>query len=231
MELIAHRGGAALGPENSLEAIAASFAAGADGVEVDVRRSADEVLLLVHDPTVERRDGNAARVGEITASELRDLTFAPSLEEALEVVPSGGLMVVELKGHPWESGYDPAEPAARSAAGLLSSIDGKRVVVSSFNPFALHVVRELAPGIPTAVLTAEAFDLTSNLAAALDGGHPQCHVPAKLLDEDFVGRAHDAGRAVVAWTEDDPGRLRAFAGWGVDGVICDDPAAARRALG
>ena len=230
MELIAHRGGAALGPENSLEAISASFAAGADGVEVDVRRTADDVLVLAHDPTVERADGTSARVGDIAASELRDLVTAPSLRDAIEVVPAGRLIVVELKGHPWESGYDPTEPTARSAATLLGSLDGARVVVSSFNPFALHVMRELAPGIPTAVLTAEAFDIASNLAAAVDGGHQECHVPAKLLDEDFVARAHDAGRRVVAWTVDDPDRLRRFVAWGVDGVICDDPAGTRRAL-
>ena len=230
LELIAHRGGAALGPENTLAAIEASFAAGADGVEIDVRRTADDVLVLAHDPTIERADGSRARVSELAAAQVRALVPAPALADALAAVPEDRLLVVELKGHPWEAGYDPSEPAARAAARILRAANHQRVVVSSFNPVALHVFRELAPGTTTAVLTAEAFDLGSNLAAALEGGHDECHVPAKLLDEGFVAAAHDASRRVVAWTEDDAERLRAFVAWGVDGVICDDPRAARRAL-
>ena len=95
---------------------------------------------------------------------------------------------------------------------------------------ALAVVRERNPHATTAVLTAAAFDLDSNLAAAIHGGHDECHVPASILTEAFVERAHGEGRRVVAWTVDDPGRLRVFDGWGVDGVICDDPGAASVAL-
>lgn len=229
MELIAHRGGASLGPENSVEAIAASLAAGADGVEVDVRLTGDGALVLTHDPAVERADGTRVRVSEMTLTDVRALG-PPTLAEVLEVVPVHRLIVVELKGHPWEAGYDPEEPAAHALARMLVAGGDRRVVVSSFNPFALGVVRAEAPGTRTAVLTAEAFDLRSNLASALDGGHDECHVPARLLEEPFVGEAHAAGRRVVAWRVDDPERLRAFDAWGVDGVICDDPAAARRAL-
>jgi glycerophosphoryl diester phosphodiesterase len=229
LELIAHRGGASLGPENSLEAIVASLAAGADGVEVDVRLTADLALVLTHDPVVERADGRKIRVSEMALADVRALG-APTLEEVLDAVPADRLIVIELKGHPWEAGYDPDEPAAHAVAKVLVLGGDRRVVISSFNPLALGVVREDAPGTRTAILTAEAFDLGTNLAAALDGGHEECHVPARLLDEAFVEEAHAAGPRVVAWTVDDPERLRAFDAWGVDGVICDDPAAARRAL-
>ena len=227
MELIGHRGGAALAPENSIAAIAASVAAGADGVEVDVRLTRDGVLVLAHDPVAVLDDGTSERVSLSLAAGLGATTLA----ETLDAVPSDKLLVVELKGHPWEAGYDPSEPTAHTAAALLATAaGGRRVVVSSFNPLALSVVRAEAPGIRTAILTAEAFDLGSNLTAAIEGGHEECHVPAALLEEWFVPRAHDAGRRVVAWTVDDPERLRAFRAWGVDGVICDDPAGARRAL-
>lgn len=218
-----------MGPENSLEAIVASFAAGADGVEIDVRLTADAVLVLAHDPVIDGPDGEKFRISQTPFADLHG-PWAPALEEVLEVVPVDRLVVIELKGHPWEAGHDPREPAAHVLAELLVPVGGRRLVVSSFNPFALHVVRAEAPGTRTAILTAEAFDLGSNLAAALEGGHEECHVPANLLDEPFIGVAHTAGRRVVAWTVDDPERIRTFATWGLDGVICDDPAAARSTL-
>jgi glycerophosphoryl diester phosphodiesterase len=230
MELIGHRGGAALGPENTLASIEAGISAGADGVEIDVRLTSDGAIVLMHDPDVARTTGGTGRVGDLSLEALRALSV-PTLEEALEVVPADRLLIVELKGHPWETGYDPAEPAAHAVAAMLTGVRDRRLVVSSFNPVALHVVREEAPGVPTAVLTTAAFDLASNLAGAIDGGHSECHVPAQILEESFVGDAHAAGRRVVAWTVDDPGRLRTFAEWGIDGVITDDPGAARRALG
>jgi glycerophosphoryl diester phosphodiesterase len=230
VELIGHRGGAALGPENTIAAIEAGVAAGADGVEVDVRISADGAVVLMHDPDVARTTSGGGRVADLTLEALRALRV-PTLDEALAAVPTDRLLIVELKGHPWEAGYDPSEPAAHAVAAKLATAHVRRIVVSSFNPVALHVVREDAPSVPTAVLTTAAFDLASNLAGAIDGGHAECHVPAQILEESFVAEAHRSGRRVVAWTVDDPERLQTFAAWGVDGVITDDPGAARRALG
>jgi len=135
-----------------------------------------------------------------------------------------------MKGHPWEAGYDPGEPVARAVASLLTGSAPRRVVVSSFNPLALRVIREQAPGVRTAVLTSPAFELASNLYAAVEGGHEECHVPARILTHGFVDDAHAADRRVVAWTVNDPEELRRFDSWGVDGIITDDTRAAREAL-
>jgi glycerophosphoryl diester phosphodiesterase len=245
--VIGHRGGAALGPENTLAAIAAGLAAGADGVEVDARRTTDGAVVLMHDPDLDRTTDGAGRIDGSTLADVRALDAAhrftgegdgargtgvvvPTLEEALDLVSSDRLLVVEVRGHPWEAGYDPAEPVAHAVAALLGGRGGRRLVASSFDPFALQVIRENAPGVRTAVLTSPAFDLASNLAAAVAGDHEECHVPAVLVEESFVREAHAAGRRVVAWTVDDPERVRALASWGVDGVITDDPRMALRAL-
>ena len=106
MEVIAHRGGAALAPENSLEAIRASFAAGADGVEVDVRLSADGVVVVMHDGDVSRTTRGSGLVTDLTADELSSLGV-PTLKEVLELVPVDRLLIVEVKGTPWEAGHDP----------------------------------------------------------------------------------------------------------------------------
>lgn len=248
MEVIGHRGAAALAPENTLESITAAFAAGADGVEVDVRLTRDGVAVLLHDRDLSRTTDGTGTVSTIDYAELRRLDagyrfsrdgehpargrgmVVATLDEALTRVPRDRLLILEVKGSPWEPGHDPTEPAARAVAAALSADHDRRVVVSSFNPLALAVIRDRCPGVATGVLTAPAFDLDSNLAAAVDGGHLECHVPASIVEASFVERAHAAGRKVVAWTVDDPERIRAFAAWGVDGIISDDPGAARDVL-
>ena len=230
MDVIGHRGGAALAPENTLAAIRAGLDSGADGVEIDVRLTSDRVAVLLHDPDVSRTTAGAGRIGDLSSQEVRALGIT-TLAEALDVVPVDRLLIVEVKGTPWDPGHDPTEPAARLVAEMLASGPKRRVVVSSFNPLALAVVREISAELSTAVLTSAAFDLASNLAAAIAGANEECHVPVDLIEPEFVQTAHAANRRVVAWTVNDPDMVRSCAGWGVGGVITDDPRMARDALG
>jgi glycerophosphoryl diester phosphodiesterase len=230
MDVIGHRGAAAVGPENTVAGLRAALGAGADGVEIDVRLSSDGVAVLMHDPDVARTTNGSGLVRELTADSLAALGVA-TFAEALEIVPRDRILIVELKGTPWDPGHDPAEPVARTVAEMLDHEAQRRVIVSSFNPLALAVVRQLAPTVATGVLTPTAFDLGSNIAAAVDGGHSECHVPAEILEEGFVERAHAAGKRVVAWTVNDAAAVTRLASWNVDGVITDDPRVALAALG
>ena len=104
------------------------------------------------------------------------------------------------------------------------------MTVSSFNPIALAIMRQRAPDVATGVLTPPAIDLRSNLAAVLDGGHAESHVPFEILEESFVADVHANDRRVLAWTVNDAVEIRRCRDWGVDGVITDDPRAALDAL-
>ena len=86
LQVIGHRGGAALALENTLAAIDAGLDAGADGVEVDVRRTADGGLVLMHDPDLARTTGGTGRIDETTLEAVRSLGV-PTLEEALHTSP------------------------------------------------------------------------------------------------------------------------------------------------
>jgi glycerophosphoryl diester phosphodiesterase len=229
MEVIGHRGAAALGPENTLESIRAALDAAADGVEIDVRLSSDGVPVLMHDAGLVRTTRAEGRVDEVGSEALGSLGV-PTLEQVLDLVPDELRVIVELKGTPWEPGYDPNEPLARVVAAMLAAIPPRRVTVSSFNPLALAVIRAEASEVATGVLTAPGFDLRSNLAAAVEGGHDECHVPIRILEASFLDDAHAAGRSVVAWTVNDAGDLRRCRDWRVDAVVTDDPRAALEAL-
>src|SRR5512139_238892 len=113
--VFAHRGGAALAPENTLVAFDAGLAAGADGIELDVRLSRDGVPVLMHDPTLERTTNGSGPVGDRTAADLAALdagyhfergggfpfrgtgVSVPTLRDVFERHPSAS-MLIELKG-------------------------------------------------------------------------------------------------------------------------------------
>ena len=158
-------------------------------------------------------DGERPHAGDVEAAfgvgERRDLELPVAEERERVGVAADREPQIAMLG-------SVGEPAAHAVATLLVRHGARRVVVSSFNPVALRVVHETAPAVRTALLTTAAFDLASNLAGAVDGGHDECHVPAQILDEPFVREAHATGKRVVAWTVDDPELLRTFAGWGVD---------------
>ncbi|MBI4728948.1 MAG: glycerophosphodiester phosphodiesterase [Acidobacteria bacterium] len=247
MRIYGHRGAAALAPENTLEGFRAALSC-CDGFECDVRATLDGRLVLMHDGFLERTTEGTGRLGERVFDEVRALDaayrFRPDLgyplrgrgvvvatvEEALREAAGRGRVILELKALPFEPGYDPDEPVARALGGLLGAGARGDIVVSSFNPFALKVFRGLAPDVPTALLVPAALEAASGIDGAAAAGHKGCHLAEALVDAPAVARARDAGLEVVAWTVNDPARVRAFDGWGVDGIIADDPVAAVEAL-
>ena len=218
-QVIAHRGASAHQPENTLAAFRSAVEMGADGVELDVRATADGALAVVHDAVL--ADGR--KVADVTAAELPPHVCL--LPEALDACD--GLMVnVEIKTDGPGGGaalVDPVVAAARSWGGA--------VLVSSFDPGTVDQVREAAPELPTAQLT---FLLDRPVAEVVawvaERGHVAWHPFHATLDEQAVVAAHHAGLAVNAWTIDDAERIATLAAWAVDGIVTNDVPAARQAL-
>ncbi len=175
----AHRGGAALWPENSLLAFRNAIALGCDLLELDVHRTADGELAVLHDPTLERTTNGEGAVVSLTAAEVRrarlrgpDGTLSdervPLLDEVLALVaPSRVELLLEVKGpvpgvsvH-WERGADGtvAVPGLRYE-GLEEVVLAKvaraglaaRTTVMAFNPAVIELVHALAPRQRTALL-------------------------------------------------------------------------------
>ena len=240
MRLYAHRGSPGTSSvENTLPAVSACLLDGADGVEVDLRLSADGVLVVSHDPTLRRIAGSGLEVATSSWEALRVASACAGVPlarvEQVLAVMAGRPVVLEVK-RPLP-GAVPSTVAALVAVltGLRSSGLPLDVTVSSFSPAVVAQVRATAPralGLRTALLGDVRDRPTSLLRAALDDGHDQVHpnVAALLAEPAAVGRAHALGVGVVPWTVNRGRALRRVAALGVDGIITDVPRTARLAL-
>ncbi|HET7486742.1 MAG TPA: glycerophosphodiester phosphodiesterase [Acidimicrobiales bacterium] len=219
----AHRGGWGPTRENTLEAFAAARRLGAAGVELDVRCTADGVLVVHHDPVLD--DGRV-----LAATPAADLpAWLPTLEDALEACQ--GLTVnVEVKSLPTEPGWDPDEPVATATARLVAALGRAATVwVSAFALPAVDAARAAAD-VATGWLTLPGYDQADALDLAARHGHRALHPPHGVVTPELVAAAHARGLAVHAWTADDPADVARLAAAGANAVITNDVAAALAAL-
>jgi len=223
--LLAHRGAGEVVGDNTIEAFCEARRLGVDGVELDVRRSADGGLVVHHDPHVEG-------LGPLIALPVADLPPEVPLLEAA-IVACGDLVVnIELKELPGEPGYDPDHPLAGSVARfVLERGLESRVIVSSFDLRALDAVHAVDPAIATGWLTSDGYDQHEALVSVLRQGHQALHPYHQAVTAELVSSAHASGIAIRTWTVDDPRRALELAGAGVDAIITNRPALLRRTPG
>lgn len=219
-----HRGAPAEAVENTLEAFRAAVRLGADGIELDVRATADGALAVHHDAHLP--DGRA--VADVDAADLP--THVPLLGAAFDACEPITVNV-EIKSNPDEPGFDPHRSLAAPVVAAVRAWGGE-VVVSSFDEVMVDRVRELDPGIPTAQLTFLLDRPVEQVVAAIaERGHRAWHPFHAVVDGEAVAAAAAAGLLVNTWTVDDPGRAVELAGWGVDGIVTNDVAGTLLALG
>jgi glycerophosphoryl diester phosphodiesterase len=209
-QVFAHRGAAGPWAENSLAAFAEARRLGADGVELDVRRSVDGALVVHHDAAV-------PGVGPLSLARVRDLPdHVPLLADALSAC-EGMVVNVELKS-------DGDEGLALAAAAAVVELGwAERVVVSSFDPDCLEAVGRAEPGLALAWLLGPGADAQPLLSVALERGFGGIHPFVASVDAELVSLARGAGLDLRVWTVNSDGDLRAMVDLGVDAVITDRP--------
>ena len=222
--ILGHRGASAEFPENTLEAFARALELGGDGVELDVRRTADGALAVHHDAALP--DGRLiVGLGEF------DLPlYVPTLRAALEAC-GDALVNIEIKNVPIDPDYDAEERVAAAVVALVQSLNAAdHVVVSSFGLAAVDAVRAADPSIPTGWLTVSAYDQVRPIATVAEHGHGAIHPHYSTVTEELIAAARAAGIAVNTWTVDDPVEMRHLADLGVDALITNDVALAVETL-
>jgi glycerophosphoryl diester phosphodiesterase len=221
MLVLAHRGANRQAPENTVPAMVRALEVGADGVELDVHRTADGALAVRHDA-----ETPAGPVTALTRAELAvTLPEVPVLEAVLDVC-RGRLVNVEVK--------DPDPRAVEALVALLEARGGTdMVLVSSFHLPTVDRVRDLAPDVPSAFLSF-GLDPLEALDTAREHGHDALHPDVwTLLQNDpaeVAERAHEDGMQVNVWTVNEADQLLRLRDAGVDGVVTDVPDLARTVL-
>lgn len=219
-----HRGASADAPENTLDAFTMARSQGADGVELDVRRSADGALVLHHD--VALPDGRV--VAHTPHAELP--ASVPTLGTVLDACE--GLVVnIEIKNSPFDADHDPERRVVDQVVALLHERAGRdRVLVSSFDLGSVDRVKALDAHIATGFLTFLDPIGRDSVQLAADRGHDAVNPHDATVDAALVDFAHELGLEVNVWTVDDAARLHALAAMGVDGIITNVPGVAREVL-
>lgn len=209
MLAIAHRGDPIAERENTPAAFRAAVAAGADMIELDVRRTADGEAVVVHDPTLERIWNVARRVADLRADDVRALGIS-DLGEALAAIPPHVQVMVDYE----ERGV--AEPALEAvvAAGALDRClfsgdcyDGHRAIRAQASEARIACTWTSDAPCPDALL--------DELGA--EYWNPSGNVLGRLPQE--IERMHARGTLVSVWTIDQRADMQFFLDLGVDAVI------------
>ena len=215
VEVIAHRGASRAARENTIDAFHLAAALGSDAVELDVRRTADGLLVVHHDAFFE--DGRS--IVDANACDLPP--HIPNLETALDACAEMWVNV-EIKNDPHEPDFDATDAIAdRTIDALRARGQDDRWLISSFRLETIDRCRALAPGIRTAWLV---VDVPDDVIATLVGrGHEALHPWVTTLRRSHIDVCHGAGIEVNTWTCDDPVRMAELVDWGIDGICTNVP--------
>lgn len=240
----AHRGGAALRPENTIVSFDHGLSLGADALELDVHLSRDGVVVVHHDTTLNRTTGTKGPLASLTADELARVDAGywfqaadstgvypfrgqgigiPRLREVLTRYPDAPL-IIELKVN------DP-ELAKRAIEEVRGAGAVDRVAFGSFGWRVLHAAREIEPRIPTGGSQEEVrWALYRSWVRWPLGAtrYREFQVPeqsglTRIVTPRFIQHAHRAGLPVKVWTVNEPADMRRLLDWGADAIISDRP--------
>lgn len=240
-QVFAHRGGCDLGPENTIAAFDIGMSTGADGLELDVHLSADGIVVVHHDKTLDRTTNGSGPLAARTADELsnvdagywfsrgREYPFrgrgigVPTLRQVLDryrKVPT----IVEIKVYTAAMGGAVADEIRRAGAVDYVCIAG----------YGLASARAAREALPSAAASAHKAEVRVALyrswlrypvrtAPYHTYQVPECAEGVRIVSPRFIRDAHAGGFKVQVWTVDEEADMRRLLGWDVDGLISNRP--------
>lgn len=243
---VAHRGGAAVAPENTLAAFKAGIDAGADAIELDIHLSRDGVIMVMHDPLLERTTNGIGALAEYTHAELQQFNASfrytgtgsyaaqqiPTLEDVLRLLKSETRKVglqVEIKLKADENRYAGIEEKLINMLRAYDMLD--RTTVISFDFSTLMTINSLEPSLKRGALISRKY-----MTAVGSKGPSYVASQMEELAVDYVGANYnylsanlykalrDKKLGVGVWTVNDANSMQKFRLMGVDFITSDNPA-------
>lgn len=239
--VIAHRGGAALAPEDTLASFKNGIALGADLIEMDTHLSKDGAVVVIHDATLERTTDATGPVSARTLAELQAVNAAARFKDGSyprQPVPAFGQVLELLEGNSvrieveiklgGQGRYPGIEAKLLKEVADRNLLD--RVQISSFDFGVLREVKSQNPNARTvALITVDFFrqipvDQPAKVVdAVVATGAELVACNKDLLTPALVQEAHRRGILVEVWTVDTDKEMRRFIDMGVDGIISNQP--------
>lgn len=238
--LFAHRGASAHAPENTLPAFELALLQGADGVELDVKLTADGHVIVMHDTTVDRTTDGHGRVRDLTLADFRKLdagsyyaetfrgTKVPTLDDVFEAIGQECVINVELTNY-----TTPHDSLVDKVCELVKRHSlQNRILFSSFFGFNLKRAAQLLPEVPRGLLALDGWKgAWARSFGFMFGEYQALHPHITDANAPQVSRVHQLKRRIHVWTANTAEEVTRLKNWGVDGIFTDDPQAAVRALG
>lgn len=221
--IVAHRGGGALAPENTLAAMRLGASMGFKGVEFDVMLAGDGTPVVIHDETVDRTTDGRGEVPKMSYADLSRLRIGkteriPRYEEAVALCRELGLWAnVEIKpakGHERATG----EAVARMTRELWRGAP-LAPELSSFSVEALEAAQSAAPELARGYLVGKIPDDWRGTLARLECVALHCNY--KALSAEVARQVHAAGCSVLLWTVNEPALARQMLAFGADCLVTD----------
>ncbi|PWQ92797.1 glycerophosphodiester phosphodiesterase [Leucothrix pacifica] len=215
---IAHRGYAAMNPESTLQAFQYAIDSGADGLELDIRQSADNVLLVTHEPVI--AEIGSQRVENTQSKQAFLKSNIPSLEEVIILAKQYRIPLwIEIKQSHLYPGI------TQRLIALLNQYDYlNNVVIQSFNHQDLLAVYQMNPNIPLLALFTNNFDMSRLPTFVELVGLP---ITPRYADPALIAALHSVGKGVIFWRQNAASErgdiIRRFIEIGADGFMLDRP--------
>jgi len=215
--IIAHRGDSSRALENSLEALRLALSLPADMIEIDIRRSLDNALYVMHDKHTGRTADKNVDIERSTSEEISRLTLKngepiPTLTDALNVVGGNIGLNLEIK----------SDGAGRLTAEHLRDFEHRgTVLISSFLEAEILSVRDVAPFIAISGI----FDsfTVKNLSAYRAKGYSLISLRKQTVSRELIKACHDHDVKVYVWTINGEDEMEKFILWEVDGIYTNKP--------
>lgn len=215
--LIAHRGDSSRALENSLEAIQLALSIPSDMIEVDVRKSRDNRLYIMHDNKTGRTSESSISIEDAESEEIAQVRLKngepiPTLADVLNLISGQVGLNIEIKSN---------GAGALCAATILGIGYKGHVMFSSFMEREVLEIRRIMPNAPVAEIFDE-FSL-ADLSAYRSKGYGIISLRKKTVTKELVSACHSHNISVYVWTVNEEDEMKRFISWGVDGIYTNRP--------
>jgi glycerophosphoryl diester phosphodiesterase len=231
---IAHRGAAGYAPENTVAGFDLAVDMKADYIEIDVQRSKDGELVVIHDTSVDRTTDGTGKVGDLTFDYLRSLDagswkgeqFAgepiPTFEEILDRYHGKVGILIELKAPELYPGIE-EQVADKIKERNLDKPQNEKIIIQSFNFESMKTMDQLLPNVPIGVLTSNRADTTAEALQEFSAYADWFNPSYGIVTKELVNQVHSLGMQIGSWTVRSQDAADFLFEMDVDAIITDYP--------